>query len=98
DQGTSADTWAVITSQTCDVVASGPGGRHPTVQVSPLVNLDGADPNKITGIRRNMNVDSVLVPDVPGGGTWAADLRISLPVSKAVLLQQSRIPGFLAAA
>ena len=34
------------------------------------------------------------VPDVPTPGEWAADLRISLPVSKAVLLRQSRVHGF----
>lgn len=86
--------WGIITSQTCDVVATGPGARHPTVQVSPLLDLTGADPNKVTGIRRHMNVDLAPVSTVPGGGSWAADLRISLPVSKAVLLQQERHHGF----
>lgn len=86
--------WSIITSQTCDIAAAGPGARHPVVQVSPLVNLDGVDPSKVTAIRRHANVDLTPVPKVPGGGTWAADLRISLPVSKAVLLRQDRSHGF----
>jgi len=90
--------WTIITSQTCDIAAAGPGARHPVVQVSPLVNLDGADPNKVTAIRRHANVDLAPVPGVPGGGTWAADLRISLPVSKAVLLRQNRVHGFRSSA
>ena len=35
--GGGSPSWGIITSQTCDVVATGPGRRHPTVQVSPLL-------------------------------------------------------------
>lgn len=90
-----ATGWTIITSQTCDVVADGPGQRHPTVQVSPLQNIAHLDKSKILGIRRGEKVDLVHIPDVPDRGTWAADLRISLPVSKAVLLRQDRVPGFV---
>lgn len=86
--------WGILTSQTCDIVATGPGARHPVVQVSPLVNLEGADPTKITAVRRLANVDLILVSSVPDDGIWAADLRISLPVSKAVLLRRERVHGF----
>lgn len=92
-----SSSWSIITSQTCDVVGAGPGGRHPIVQVSPLVDLTAADPNKVTAVRRHMNVDLTPVSSVPGGGIWAADLRISLPVSKAVLLEQQRTHGFATA-
>lgn len=91
----SARTWAIITSQTCDVVASGPGARHFTVQVSPLRDLSGTyDKGQITQIRRGANVDLVYVNNVPEPGDWAADLRISLPVSKGILIQQEPTPGF----
>jgi hypothetical protein len=90
-----ASRWSIITSQTCDVVATGPGARHPTVQVSPLRDLRlEFDAGQITEIRRGSRVDLVYVPNVPGGGDWAADLRVSLPVSKAVLLEQTPQRGF----
>lgn len=94
DAHQSATGWAIITSQTCDVVADGPGQRHPTVQVSPLQNIAHLEKSKILEIQRGEKSDFVHVPDVPDPGTWAADLRISLPVSKAVLLRQDRVPGF----
>ena len=31
--------YGIVISQTCDVAASGPGRRHPTVQVSPVIDL-----------------------------------------------------------
>jgi hypothetical protein len=89
-----SSSWSIITSQTCDVVADGPGQRHPTVQVCPLVDLTPFGKGRIGEVARNEKVDLVLVPGVPDPGTWAADLRISVPVSKAVLLRQTRIPGF----
>ena len=86
--------WSVITSQTCDVVGTGPGARHPFVQVSPLIDLTGADQNTVDAIKRGERLDRVWVDNVPGGGAWAADLRVSLPVSKAVLAAQERRPAF----
>jgi len=87
--------WGIITSQTCDVAATGPGQRHPTVQVSPLRELSAEfNPGRVTEIRRGSNVDLVYVPNVPTPGEWAADLRISLPISKAVLLVRERVHGF----
>ncbi|MDP5184826.1 hypothetical protein QOZ88_19510 [Blastococcus sp. BMG 814] len=94
DAGQPPTSWAIITSQTCDVVAGGPGQRHPTVQVSPLQDITHLAKSKILEIQRGEKVDLVYVPDVPAPGTWAADLRISLPVSKAILLRQERVPGF----
>lgn len=86
--------WSVITSQTCDVVATGPGARHPFVQVSPLIDLAGVNPDAVEAIRRGHRIDHLWVDNVPGGGAWAADLRVSLPVSKAILAAQDRRPAF----
>jgi len=90
-----ADTFAVVTSQTCDVATTGPGARHPFVQVSPVVDAAGADPGRLAAIRRWQIVD--LAPlDPPGanGTVWIADLRISIPVSKAVLTRFAPRAGF----
>jgi hypothetical protein len=89
-----ASSWSIITSQTCDVVATGPGQRHPTVQVCPLLNLGDRDKGQIADIGKGTRVDLVTVPAVPGGGDWAADLRISVPISKVVLLGQTPVHGF----
>ena len=91
---TPVQPWSIVTTQTCDVSAVGPGARHPFVQVSPLVNIATFQPNVIRSIKQGQRVDMVLVDAVPGDGIWAADLRVSLPLSKAVLLAQSPIRGF----
>jgi hypothetical protein len=91
-----ADSWSIITSQTCDIVATGPGQRHPTVQVCPLLRLDDhLDRGQIVEIGKGSRVDLVTVSGVSGNGNWAADLRISVPVSKAVLLRQEPVHGFI---
>lgn len=84
--------WGIVTSQTCDVAATGPGAKHPTVQVSPLVRLDPADEALIQEVKDGKRLNLVYVPEVPEEGEWAADLRISLPVSKALLLENSQVP------
>lgn len=87
--------WGVITSQTCDVMAVGPGARHPTVQVSPLRRLtDAHDPGEIARIARHEMIDYHHVTNPPSDDDWAVDLRISLPVSKAVLLGQEPRSAF----
>jgi hypothetical protein len=85
----------IVTSQTCDVGATGPGARHPTVQVSPLVRLDQLRPDRANEVRAGRTVDMMLVPNAPAVGEWVADLRISLPVSKSVLVAQTPVRGFV---
>lgn len=91
----------IITSQTCDIILTGVGEEHPVVQVSPVVRAEDHFPNKISEIKRRMIGYLVVVDNVPisadgtydpdreelAEGTWVADLRISLPVSKAALLR-----------
>lgn len=89
------DQLGVIVSQTCDVVASGPGARHPTVQVAPIVNLANFPSTRAGDVRAGSTVDMVVVTSMQPPGEWAADLRISLPVSKAMLVEQQPVRGFL---
>lgn len=83
----------VITSQTCDIAATGPGRRHPVIQVSPLVPIALLG-ERAESVRQGKVIDIVPVPNARPFGTWAADLRISIPVSKGVLLEQERSSGF----
>lgn len=85
----------IIVSQTCDVVATGPGARHPTVQVAPIVNLSNLPSERANDVRAGRTVDMVIVTNLQPEGAWAADLRISLPVTKAMLIDQQPTRGFL---
>lgn len=89
-----ASEWSVITSQTCDVAAQGPGAQHPYVQVSPLVNLDLL--REATRLDCQSWSITYLAPIErhPDGGEWAADLRISMPISKKLLLATKPIFAF----
>jgi hypothetical protein len=87
--------WGVIVSQTCDVMGVDPGARHPTVQVSPLRKLTGVEnPGYIARVQRHDVVELHHVTQPPEAGDWAVDLRISFPISKAVLLPQTPKSAF----
>ncbi|RZS91147.1 hypothetical protein EV189_0381 [Motilibacter rhizosphaerae] len=86
--------WAAITSQTCDIGAAPPGSRHPFVQVSPVISLEGWSENSITTIKKHGRVDLVALTAPPSPGDWAVDLRVSLPVTKEALLAGVPRPGF----
>jgi len=85
----------VITSQTCDVIGTGTGATHPFVQVSP-VRLLPADTavDRISRLERYEIGDEAPVSKPPGPGTWVADLRVSIPVSKAALTSQEPASAF----
>jgi hypothetical protein len=96
----------IITSQTCDVVTTGPGERHPFVQVSPvLFGVATSFPN-LDALQAGRVIDRFLLDPEPStlralGGQLAtsqevlvADLRISLPFSKALLVGQRPLRGF----
>ena len=83
----------IITSQTCDIVGSGPGAKHPVVQVSPLTPLSSLSADRAAAVRNGTVVELIHLPTFDGG-QWAVDLRISLPASKGVLLAQPPRPGF----
>ena len=79
--------YGVVTSQTCDIAATGPGCHHPTVQVSPVVAVE-IDAGTLGNIRRFRMKAHALMTAADLDGTYVADLRISLPVSKAVLVAE----------
>lgn len=85
-----------VTSQTCDVGATGPGARHPTVQVSPVRDI-GADfsSEKIDSIKAGESVEYVYLTQPPHSGVeYAVDLRISVPLSKHALVAGKPLRGF----
>lgn len=86
--------WSIVVSQTCDVGATGPGAKQPFVQVSKILNLDGEPPERVEQIEGWQVTYLAPVPCVPDAGRWAADLRISVPISKGLLIQQSPVAGF----
>ncbi len=96
----------IVTSQTCDVVTTGPGGRHPFVQVSPVALLAATSVANLDALRAGRVVDRFLLDPEPStlhalGGEGSAsryvlvaDLRLSLPLSKALLVGQRPLHGF----
>lgn len=101
---------AVITSQTCDLGGLPPGSLHPFFQVAPLVRGDRISSSLrslarqgrvgyLVSVQSPFPVEPVLGEDGserrPGPEQeWYADLRVQVPVSKAVLLDREPIAGF----
>lgn len=87
---------AIVTSQTCDIAVTGPGARHPFVQVSPVLAVPEIDSSKLAVLKIGGVVDLALLtpPNGPSAGHLIADLRVSIPVSKAVLASQEPRQGF----
>ena len=90
----SSPKYVAIVSQTCDVAATGPGARHPTVQVCPARCIDGASPEKIKAIKRHEVVEYVYLTQFLKEQHWVIDLRMSLPLSKFTLVGRKPIVGF----
>jgi hypothetical protein len=87
--------YVAVVSQTCDVVNTGPGAKHPFVQVSPIRDVSGWDPGTKKLLARGDAPNFVLLTSPPeDGAVWAIDLRVTWPVSKAVLATMSPVEGF----
>ena len=86
--------YGVIRSQTCDIGASGPGRRHPFVDVSPVLNASHLNNGEQMQIRNYAVPYLVMLTQPPADGFWVADLRVSLPISKALLVKQTRLEVF----
>lgn len=96
-KATIGDTgYFAVVSQTCDVAASGPGKRHPFIQVSPVRNIGAAFPaDKVRQAREGELVEYVYLTSPPEPGKdWAIDLRISVPLSKGALVTAQPIQCF----
>lgn len=91
---TQAPKYAVVTTQTCDVCAKGPGARQPFVQVSPVVQVADATKEQWHELVTGQIVDRYGLTSKKLRSKWAVDLRLSVPVSKAVLLGATPIRGF----
>jgi hypothetical protein len=86
--------YAVILSQTCDCVASGPGERHPFVQVSPAIDVTGINDQKWQSLVKGEMSDRFALAPVGLEGRWVADLRVSVPLRKEFLLDHNPVAGF----
>lgn len=88
---------AVITTQTCDIVEEDSAvAKKPWVQVAPVYRYDGLDD------RHKADVEAYNIPDLARltaprfqGGFYVADLRLSIPVEKSVLVGRDVLPGFV---
>jgi hypothetical protein len=88
--------YFAIVSQTCDIGATGPGKRHPFVQVCPVRDVGVAfAPEKIQQIRDGEIVEYIYLTSPPEcGKNWAVDLRASVPLSKGALIAASPVQAF----
>ncbi len=88
--------YLAVVSQTCDIAATGPGARHPFIQVCPVRDIGAAFPSeKIEQIRAGEIVEYVYLTKPPETGKeWAIDLRVSVPLSKGALIANQPIEGF----
>lgn len=89
-------SW-VIASQTCDIGASSPGSHHAFVEVVPLVPASRL-PSSTASLANNGRVNYLVPVDherrEDGSAAWFADLRMLMPISKAVLLERERRSAF----
>lgn len=87
DAGSADGGWVMITSQTCDIAGTGPGARQPFVDVSPVYRLPtDYNPQALDAIRTHQVTYLKELTRPPAVGTHVVDLRLSLPVSKALLV------------
>lgn len=86
--------YGIITSQTCDIGGTGPGSKHPFVEVAPVVAGDKLDKSKQQQIQQYKITYQVALPKPPTAGFWLADLRLIVPASKQLLLTSDPIDAF----
>ncbi|WP_147378061.1 hypothetical protein [Mycobacteroides abscessus] len=86
--------YSAIVSQTCDI-SGAPGLRHPFVQVCPVRDVSAFPQQRIEQIRNLQSPEYFWLTNPPeAGAQWAVDLRVSVPVSKGVLVTVDPIEGF----
>ena len=87
----------VIASQTCDIGAGSPGSHHAFVLVAPLTPAKRL-PASTTGLALKGGVNYLVPVDherqEQEAPRWFADLRMLMPVSKAVLLTRQPRSAF----
>jgi hypothetical protein len=90
---------AIICSQTCDIGAkTTPGTNHPFVLVAPLIHVSLIPSGATRNLAKEGRLGYLFPTLSPDGddtiGSWYADLRLIVPVSKALLLERAPIEGF----
>ncbi len=86
--------FGMVVSQTCDIPATGPGKRHPFVDISPLYRRNDLDYGQRKGIRQFKTNHLVALTRPPEDGFWIVDLRLTMPASKALLAAHQPLPAF----
>jgi len=95
DAGLLRSGWMIVTSQTCDVAATGPGARHPFVDLSPVYRLPDDYPTDGRKAIANGEVTHLVrLTDPPGEGDYVADLRVTVLASKGLLLEHEPVDGW----
>lgn len=95
DAGSADGGWVMITSQTCDIAGVGPGARQPFVDVSPVYRLPADySPHALDAIRTHQVTYLKELTRPPGVGSYVVDLRLSMPVSKALLVTSEPIEAW----
>jgi hypothetical protein len=86
--------YGMLVSQTCDVVATGTGGKHPFVEIAPVFRRNDCDKGERRDIEQFKSMYQVALTQPPEDGFWVADLRLVMPISKALLAAYDPLPGF----
>lgn len=81
--------FGIITSQTCDVAEDRPVPVQPWIDVSPVVLCDHDDP-----LLECNYAHPLPEKDAPDGKCWVADLRLSVPLEKGLLVGREPIDPF----
>lgn len=81
---------AIVVTQTCDLMWKPPGDRRPFAQVCPVMPAAAITNENIRRDALNKNT-TYYYPVKIDGASYVADLRITVPVSKALLLESDKV-------
>lgn len=84
----------ILTSQTCDIATTGTGAKHPLVTVSPVHQIPGGDTNYGNAKAGRIGYLVPLTKPPISASLYVADLRITLPLSKGVLVNATPIDAW----
>lgn len=87
--GDEVPPYGIITSQTCDVAEDRPVPVQPWIDIAPVYTCDESNP--LLGRDYVFRLDSMQAPD---GKRWVADLRLSIPLEKGLLVRREPIDPF----
>lgn len=88
--------WFILVSQTCDIGATDTGGKQPFALVAPLrpPTAYSSSNRRLANAYQIPYLFPTLSPDEDKKDeTWFADLRLMVPISKALLLKGKPIRG-----